>query len=152
MNRIYLSNFAGCTLLDTQLSYIFTKDYAYRCIVARQIGHLKVVGGRAGSLEVSRAGLSLWDIWMTRLCTDWISIYTVNSKFQQETGVVILETSPNAPKNDKGKPEDELCTGDNPSPTLLRQEWLQLKNGMPKVRAGTAGPRGLQGRIGKFGQ
>lgn len=32
-------------------------------------------------------------------------------------------------------------------PFLLRQEWLQLKDGMPKVSAGTAGPRGLWGQV-----
>lgn len=87
---------------------------------------------------------------MTRLYTDLISLYT----FQISTRnvVVILETSPDAQKSDKGKPEAELCTWDNPSPTLLRQKWFQLRNLMSKVSAGTAGPRGLQGQSGKFGQ
>lgn len=46
-----------------------------------------------------------------------IEFLYIHSKFQQETVVVILETSPNAKISDKEKPETEQCTWDNPFPT-----------------------------------
>lgn len=57
--------------------------------------------------------------------------------------MVILEKSPNAQKSAKGK----LRCASGIIPFLLRQEWLQLKNGIPKVVRRLQVPEASGGKV-----